>query len=130
MSHSIITYLVDQPFMMVLRGLLLSSTPRHLRDLSAQYSISPAGVSDILRRLKNQGVLKELRVKNKKCYLLDLPEDEKACLRELFLISQKTQIEQRAIRFSRGALAKFTWMDQARDYSRQVKRKKSGISRR
>ena len=79
--------------MTVLGGLLASSRPRHLRDLASQYSLSPAGVSDILKRLNSVGILKSVRQKNRKCYSLDLIEQERDCLKTFFSIYQKVRLE-------------------------------------
>jgi DNA-binding MarR family transcriptional regulator len=107
--------------MTILRGLLLSSKPRHLRDLSAQYLISPAGVSDIIRRLSALGILRENRDKNKIGYTLICSDTEAQCLKNMFLIYQRTQLEQRSVRFSKNAIDKFKWIDESAEFYRQIR---------
>ena len=123
-SNSLILYLVNQPFMTVLRGLLVSSKPRHIRDLSAQYLISPAGVSDIIRRLSSLGIVAESKDKNKIGYTLICSDNETQCLKDLFLVYQRSQLAQRALRFSKSALNKFKWIDESAEFYQQIKIKK------
>jgi len=114
--------------MKVIRGLLLGPEPRHIRDLAVQYSLSPAGVSDIIRRLIKVGVLTEVRRGNKRCFSLNLSEQEHECLKEYFLIFDNTLLEKRAKRFSRNAQAKLIWMDEAYPFYRGVKRSNNDAS--
>jgi len=122
MSDSLLQYLGSQPMMQVVRGLLLNPEQRHLRDLASQYSLSPSGVSDILRRLKKAGVLTEKRIGNRRCVGLDLSSDEVDCLRHLFSIYENSILRQRSESFSRGATEKLEWMDQAYQFYRTLKR--------
>ena len=68
MQNSLIAYLGAQPTLMIIKGLLQSSRPRHIRDIASQYSLSPAGASDILRRLNELGILKETSSGNRRCF--------------------------------------------------------------
>ena len=122
MDHSLVKYLGSQPVMKVLRGLLLAPGPRHIRDLASQYSYSPAGVSDILRRLKKVGALKEVRRGNRRCFALNVPPRDLACLKDFFHAFERALLEERAARFSRVAAKRLQWMDQAYEFYRDVKR--------
>jgi DNA-binding MarR family transcriptional regulator len=122
MATSIIKYLGTQSLMRVIRGILSSSKPPHIRELAARYSLSPSGVSDIIRRLNTAGVLKEKRKGNRRGFLLDLSVEELACLRSFFLTFENTLLEERAARFSLNAPAKLNWMDEAYVFYRRVKR--------
>lgn len=124
MSGSAIKYLGSQPIMTVLRGLMLSSRPRHIRDLASQYSFSPAGVSDIIRRLNETGVLTEVRQGNRRCFSLNLSALEAACLSDFFSIFQNALLKERSVRFSRNAADKLKWMNQAYEFYRDVKKLK------
>jgi len=121
MSSSLIQLLGSQAIMQVVRGVLLSPGQRHLRDLAGQYSLSPSGVSDILRRLKKAGVLTEESKGNRRCVSLNLPEAEVECLKQLFSIYENTLLEKRSARFSAGAAAKLKWMDEAYLYYKTLK---------
>jgi hypothetical protein len=121
MDNSLIKYLTDQPFMTVVRGLMCSSQPRHIRDLATRYRLSPAGVSDIIRRLKILGVLKESAHKNRKCFSLILSDAERRCLKMWLTCYDDLILKQRAIRFSRGAKEKLAWMDQSYCEYRSIK---------
>jgi len=108
--------------MKLIRGLILSSEPRHLRDLAAQNSLSPAGVSDMLRRLSKAGVLIESWRSNRRCFSLELSASERACLELFFRNYNNSLLERRSRRFSRLARKRFEWMDEAFVFYRRVKR--------
>lgn len=113
-SISLIKSIGDQAFLSVVRGLLCSDQqPRHLRDLSNSFQLSPAGVSDILSRLKKLGVLIEFKKQNRIEYSLKLENQESLCLKQLFELYEETTLKQRAVRFSLRAKEKFEWIDQA-----------------
>ena len=127
MAESVIEYLGSQPILQIVRGLMSSHNQQdphqlHLRELAGQYSLSPSGVSDILYRLKKAGVLSERRIGNRRCLALNLAEDEIACLEQLFSVYEKRIIEKRSKRFSRRAVEKLKWMDEAYAYYRNLKR--------
>ena len=121
MKGSLIQLLGSQPLMQIIRSLYLSPEERHLRDLANQYSLSPGGVSDIVRRLKESGILTEKRIKNRRCFSLALSKDEFRCLEVFFSVYENTLIAERAEEFSRGAADKLQWMDEAFDYYRGLK---------
>ena len=112
MSGSLIKMLGDQPVMKLVRGLIDSNEPRHLRELASQYSLSPSGVSDILRRLSALGVLEETKVKNRRCFSLSLPGEEVEVLRQFFRIYEGRIVQERASRFSKGAYERLSAMDE------------------
>ncbi|MCI5064769.1 winged helix-turn-helix domain-containing protein [bacterium] len=114
-------YLCDQPFFKVLQGLYYSTAPRHLRELARDYSLSPSGVSDILRRLRKLNLVREEQVKNRKVYSLTLSDGEAAFLEQLFRLHQNTCIETRAPRFEKFAAEKLQWMDEAYLFFKRAK---------
>lgn len=106
----------------VLRYLGASQAPCHLRQLVSDCELSPGGVSDILRRLFSLGVLKRERAGNKLLYSLSITDREKILLENLLLSLQSSALEERAKSFSKNALSKFEWMDEAYTFFREVKR--------
>lgn len=110
--------------MRLLRGLIIGDGPRHLRELADTYALSPAGVSDIIRRLRQIGVLKEARVRNKRYFTLNLSSHEHECLKRFFADVDKSVLESRAKRFSRNAAQKLQWMDDAYKFYRNIKKSK------
>lgn len=126
MTQSIIKYIGSQPLMKVIRSLLLSSKPRHLRDLASSHNLSPAGVSDIIQRLDKLGVLSEVRKGNRRAFNLKLTEIERECLKKFFGVFQNCILEERAIMLSRNAAKKLKWMDEAHKFYRGVKGKQGG----
>ena len=119
-------YLTSQPVFKIIGGLLLSSRPRHLRELAKEYDISASGVSDILRRLKDCGVLKEKREGNRRYLSLSLSSSERESLERLFNEAENQRLRERAIRFSKNAEKKLEWMDEAYKFMRQVKKRGVG----
>ena len=107
--------------MRLIRALLLSSKPRHIRDLAAEYGMSPSGVSDILRRLQKAGVLKEFKNGNKRAFLLSISDEERNCLREFFRVFERRWLEDRAPSFNKRAKEKLEWMDEEYKFYRDVK---------
>ncbi len=122
MSSRLLTLLGEQPLMRIVRGLLLNPEPLHIRELASRYALSPAGVSDIARRLKKAGVLKAVHIGNKRCLSLALSDDEKDCLRQFFKIASRSTLEKRASAFSKTAKEKLNWMDEAFEFYRTVKK--------
>ena len=120
---SLISVLADQPTLKIIRGLMTSRRPRHLRDLAAQYGLSPAGVSDIIRRLLNAGVLHEEREGNRRCFRLNITEEERVCLSQFFSIYELDLVRERASSFSRGAAERLKGMDEAYSFYRKVKKR-------
>lgn len=85
----------------IVRGLLTSEQPRHLRDLARDYGASPAGVSDVLARLKRAGVLVEQRVENRRVFSLCVSDEDRECLNRLFKVYELQRVRQRAQRANR-----------------------------
>lgn len=108
--------------MQVLRRLMHSHGQRHLRDLAKDSFLSPAGVSDILRRFKAAGVLVEKRVGNRRCLSLKLSGEERDCLEAFFLVHEHAALRQRSIRFSQGASKRLKWMDEAYEFYDRIKK--------
>jgi DNA-binding MarR family transcriptional regulator len=108
--------------MQVLRRLMLSHGQRHLRDLAKDSSLSPAGVSDILRRFKEVGALSEKRVGNRRCLRLKLSDEERDCLKAFFLVQEHTVLRQRSSRFSQGASERLKWMDETYEFYHRIKK--------
>ncbi len=121
MKKSLINYLCEQPLMKVLRSFVLVSQPRYIRELAAQHSLSPAGVADIIGRLKKTGVLRQKKEKNRLCYFLDVSVEEMLCLRALFSQDQVYRLEKRACRFRGRAGQRFKWMAQASEVAQAIK---------
>ncbi|MBX7143112.1 MAG: winged helix-turn-helix domain-containing protein [Oligoflexia bacterium] len=122
MSRSVLTFLCSQPVMQLIRGLINATRPRHLRELAYQHSLSPSGVSDIIRRLRKAGILNEIRQGNRRCFSLRLPPTELDCLRTFFRTFENAMIEQRSARFSANAAKKLEWMDEAYKFYRGVRK--------
>ncbi len=114
-------YLVEQPFMMVLKSLVECSAPRHLREIATQCALSPGGVSDIIRRLKSLGVVIQRKEKNKNLLVLRLSRSEREYLAKLFDTYRQHRLVERAATFRNIALKKFQWMDDASAELRQIK---------
>lgn len=121
MSLKLVPYLCSIPILKVIKSLAGSSRPRYLRDLAKEHDISPAGMADILRRLKEAGVLRETRSANKKYVSLKLSLEELEALGAIFKLSEYADLERRARRFSKGALNKLQSMDEALEFYRGVK---------
>ena len=121
MQNSLISYLAKQPMLLIIRGLMTSQQPRHLRDLATQYKLSPAGVSDILRRLKETGFLKEEKQGNRRCVSLQMTEEERDCLTRLFSVYEMAAVRQRAAKFGKNAATKLKGMDEMYSFYRRVK---------
>lgn len=122
---SLIGLIGDQATFKVLRALLLSFEPPHLRDLATVCNLSPAGISDILRRLKQRGVLRESRQKNKKHYSLIISAEERDCFQHFFELYEKFYVQVRAHDYSKSSLSRLAWMDETYSFFKSVKVPKS-----
>lgn len=122
MAESLAKHLGEQPLIAVLRALFLSVKPLHIRGLAAQTSLSPAGVWDIIRRLREWGVLVESARGNRRFFLLVPSARSTPGLAELFAASEQAFLRERAKILSRGAAKRFAWMEEALSYSRVLKR--------
>lgn len=115
------SYLLNQPLFSILRTLYLSSKPLHLREIAARNRLSPSGSWDIMRRLKEQGLVSETRNKNKRYFLLTIAEDDKKLLSSLFFNYEKLFIKKRAEKISLNAQAKLSWIDEAYTFYKKQK---------
>jgi|GEM_PF-1402110 len=126
MDSSLIAYLAEGLQFQILRGLLTSPRPRHLRELAREYRASPAGVSDIISRLKKAKVLVEERQGNRRLFSLRIAEDERACLSEFYKLYELRRVRQRADRINRDSarmVAKLRDMDEMYSFYRKEKRR-------
>jgi len=126
MTSSLVAYLAEGLQFQILRGLLTSPRPRHLRELARDYGASPAGVSDIISRFKAAQVLIEERQGNRRVFSLRIAEDERACLSELFKLYELRRVQQRAARINRDSarmIAKLSDMDEMYTFYRRGKRR-------
>ena len=114
-------YLDTQPVMKVLKS--LSARPRHLRNLAAEHKISLGGVSDVMRRLKRAGLVRDFRSGNRRYFSLVLQEADLKWFNNYLLVLQNDALEKRAARFSKNAAAKLQWMDDAYRFYREISRK-------
>lgn len=124
MEEPIVRYISDLPLMKVLRAFVVRPKPRHLRELATVCGLSPGGVSDILRRLSDLGVLEATKHGNRKCYSLNISPQELGCLRRLFALDQESRLKERAERFSQNAAEKLAWMDETWGFFREVKKER------
>ena len=126
MSSSLVSHIAQGLSLKVIRGLLTSSRPRHLRELARDYGASPAGLSDILDRLKNVGVLDETREGNRRLFSLRISEEDRECLMNLFKVYELQWVRERAARMNRRAekmIAKLNDMDEMYSIYRKAKRR-------
>lgn len=119
MKSSLIHYLGSLPTLKVVNALINSPTPVHLREIASSYSLSPGGVSDILNRLRHQGLLTERKVGNTKRYSLNINDEERKVLLEFFKIFWRVNANKNTVALNLFASKRLKWMDQARlDYKR------------
>lgn len=123
MEAHLTEHISSMPIFKILRYLTLSNEPVHLRKLSKKLLLSPAGVSDILNRLKESGVLKIHAKGNKKIINLIISADEKKYLNLFFEISQANDIKKRAEKLDVNAMNKFNWMDETYKFYKSLKNK-------
>ena len=123
MPSSLILFLAEQPTFKIIRGLLACGRSRHLRDLASQYHLSPAGVSDIIRRLKSAGALREERKGNRRYFRLHLNAQEQRCFVNLLSLYEFELVRERAPRLGKGAAEKLAGMDVAYRFYRRIKRR-------
>ena len=126
MSASLIQFIASQSLMKLIRGLCIE--PQHVRGLASRYSLSASGVSDILRRLDQCGVLHEERRGNRRYVSLKLTSEDAECLQHLFRSYERSMVAQRSKRLSKRAEEKLKWMDESLRFYRGLKRGKVGAS--
>ena len=107
--------------MKVLAAFLRAPRPRHVRELASVCGLSPGGVSDILRRLRAAGVLRQRVQGNRTCYSLTLSEQERLIFGQLFARCEEARLQERARRLGGNARDRLEWMDEAYAYFREVK---------
>lgn len=125
-NSSLVTFLGELPIFRVLRSLMVCTKPRHLREIARLSDLSPSGVLDILRRLKDLKVLAQSRSKNRICYQLNIKANENAWLTEFLTNYERALIASRATQFNRIARKRLKWMDEAHGFYRQRKKFKWG----
>jgi DNA-binding MarR family transcriptional regulator len=131
-EKSLILTLAKQSYFRVLRCLLQTrrlqpESQRHLRDIAESCELSVSGVSDVLRRLKKEGLLRISRKKNKKYFELCISHEERSCLENLFSLYERIFIRERAKQFSTHALQKFLWMDAAFEDAKRLREAKKNF---
>ncbi len=125
MLYPLINYFGDQILFKIIRDLLYSKEPLHLRSFVNNHSLSPAGVADALRRLEQLEILNVTQNKNRKCFSLKLSLIEQNTFLNFFKIYEKNLIEKRASRFSLGASKKLKNMDEAYLFYKKVKKNRN-----
>lgn len=116
-------FLCSSPLLRVLRSLVISPNPRHLRDIAKNNSLSVSGVSDILRRLKESGLIKDKKTGNKKVISLNLDKESLEWLQDLFVAYEKAFLAERSKRFSRYAIQRIEWMEASYRMFKEIKRR-------
>ncbi|MCO6431017.1 MAG: helix-turn-helix transcriptional regulator [Deltaproteobacteria bacterium] len=119
---SLADFLLTQPLFKVLASLLRNREPRHLREIAADTGVSPAGLSDILRRLKKVGLLNEDRRGNRRYLSLKSTPLEQDSFRFLAKQSEAEWLERRSLGFSKVAKERFQWMDDTYRAYRRIKK--------
>jgi DNA-binding MarR family transcriptional regulator len=126
MGSYLISHLAEALQFQILRGLLTSPQPRHLRELARDYKASPAGVSDVLDRLKKAGVLVEQKRGNRRLFSLRLGDQERECLHKLFREYELQRVRHRAQRINKHperTIARLQDMDEMYSFYRKAKRR-------
>lgn len=126
MGPFLISHLAEDLTFQVARGLLTSPRPRHLRELARDYNASPAGISDILARLKKVGVLIEQKQGNRRLFSLQVGAEERECLTKLFKVYELQRVQHQAQRINRRSninSTKLQDMDEMYLFYRQAKQR-------
>ena len=124
METFLISHLAEGLQFQILRGLLTSARPRHLRELARDYGASPAGVTDVINRLKRANVLVEERLGNRRLFSLKLSEQDRECLGRFFRNYELQRVRQRAQRVNRNSekiIAKLSDMDEMYSFYKRAK---------
>lgn len=103
MRPSLLLHLFDDLTLQIIRGLLVDPTPRHIRGLARDYGASPAGVSDIVRRLEAIGVVQKRTDQNRRQLSIAIEDQEKKVLLRLFAEYERQRVMRRAERMNRKA---------------------------
>ena len=126
MEHLLVSYLAQDLTFKIVRGLLSGRAPRHLRDLARDYDASPAGVTDVINRLKDAGVVIETRQGNRRLISLKISEREHESLASLFAVYESQLVKTRARRINRHPdriANKLRDMDEMYEFYRTAKRR-------
>jgi len=126
MEHLLVSYLAQDLTLKIVRGLFSAGAPRHLRDLARDYAASPAGVADVINRLKDAGVVAETKQGNRRLISLKMSEREREALASLFAVYESQLVRTRAKRINRQPdriANKFKDMDEMYEFYRTAKRR-------
>lgn len=124
METFLISHLAEGLQFQIVRGLLTSARPRHLRELARDYGASPAGVTDVINRLKRANVLVEERLGNRRLFRLKISEQDRECLGRFFKNYELQRVRQRAQRVNRNSekiIAKLSDMDEMYSFYKGAK---------
>jgi DNA-binding GntR family transcriptional regulator len=126
MEHLLVSYLAQDLTFKIIRGLFSGGAPRHLRDLARDYAASPAGVADVIKRLKDAGVVVETRQGNRRLISLKISEREHESLASLFAVYEAHLVRTRAKRINRHpdrVANKLADMDEMYEFYRTAKQR-------
>lgn len=127
MEHRLISYLAQDLTFKIVRGLLSGGAPRHLRDLARDYAASPAGVADVLKRLRDADVVIETKQGNRRLISLKISERERESLASLFAVYESQRVQTRAKRINRHPdriANKLKDMDEMYEFYRAAKQRR------
>lgn len=130
MAGQLTEFLLRQNWMRVLQA--LRSVPagrplrreRSVRELVDLTALSPAGLSDVLRRLSDQQVVQRKRRGNKLFYSLNLNVREEKLLAEIAGSQVQRNLQTRAAIFSKRRKEAVGWIDQTVLELRRAKHKR------
>jgi hypothetical protein len=126
MDHLLVSYLAQDLTFKIVRGLISDRAPRHLRDLARDYAASPAGVADVINRLKDAGVVIETRQGNRRLISLKMSDRERESLVSLFAVYESQRVRTRAKRINRHPdriANKLKDMDEMYEFYQMAKRR-------
>jgi predicted transcriptional regulator len=84
--------------------------------------MSPAGVRDVLRRLKSVNVITEARIGNKCLYSFEADDLEEAFLRHAISKQSAGELQNRAQTFSARSAIATSWIEETIEMVRNAKR--------
>ena len=125
MEHLLVSHLAQDLTFKIVRGLFSGGGPRHIRDLARDYAASPAGVADVINRLKDAGVVIETRQGNRRLISLKMSEREREALESLFAVYESQRVRTRAKRINLHpdrVANKLKDMDEMYEFYRTAKR--------
>lgn len=127
MDHLLVSYLAQDLTFKIVRGLFSGGAPRHLRELARDYAASPAGVADVIKRLKDAGVVVETRRGNRRLISLKMSERERESLARLFAVYESQRVRTRAKHINRHPdriANKLKDMDEMYEFYRTTKKRR------